>query len=78
MEWGAGSMAKAREGWGEAREDGEGGGRRRVRTGSPAMKLFSSTRVSRDFQLVGNSASSFHRDETFSFSLLTVSCKKMM
>ena len=49
-----------------------GGG---ARTGSIEMKLFLSTLVSRGYRVVGNSATSFHRDETFSLSLLSISCK---
>jgi len=58
-----------------AREDGDDGGRLRVRTGLGMMKRSSSTLVSREYQDFGNSATSFHRDETFSFSLLPISCK---
>ena len=58
--------------------DGEGGKRRRAHGISLVMKIFLSTRVLRDFQLVGNTASSFHRDETFLFSLLSILYKKLM
>ena len=58
-----------------AREDGDDGGQLRARTGSGMMKQSSSTLVSREYQDFGNSATSFHRDETFSFSLLLISCK---
>jgi hypothetical protein len=45
------------------------------RTASLGMKLSPSTLVSRAFQGVGNSACSFHGDETFSLILLLKSWK---
>ena len=61
---------------------GDGAGRRagrigvaRLEHGISRMKFSASTLVSRDFQRLGNGAHSCRGDETFSLSLLLVSCK---
>jgi hypothetical protein len=73
------------------REDGDGGDRQRVRgknrqllwarsarTRSGRWNESSSMLVSHEYHRFGNGVSSFHLDETFFFSLLPISCKKII